>query len=57
MGETGDDSIVWDIVAVYERGKLWDQAPPESSYSGGVVVEVIDETRAAINRELQATKQ
>lgn len=57
MGETGADSIVWDIVAVYERGKLWDQAPPEPSYSGGAVVEVIDETRNAIKRELQTTKQ
>ena len=57
MGETGDDSIVWDIVAVYEPGKLWDQAPPEPSYSGGAVVEVIDEIRNAINHELQTTKQ
>ena len=57
MGETGDDSIIWDIVAVYEPGKLWEQAPPEPSYSGGAVVEVIDETRAAIKRALEATKQ
>jgi hypothetical protein len=57
MGETGDDSIIWDIVAVYEPGKLWEQAPPEPSYSGGAVVEVIDETKAAIKRGLEATKQ
>ena len=57
MGETGDDSIVWDIVAVYQPGKFWAQAPPEPTYSGGPVVDVIDETRNAIKRELQTTKQ
>ena len=56
MGETDDDSIVWDIVAVYQPGKLWEQAPPEPAYSGGPVVEVVDETRNAINRELQTKK-
>jgi hypothetical protein len=53
MGETDHDSIVWDIVAVYPRGKLWEQAPPEPSYSGGAVIDVIDETRNAIKRELE----
>ena len=57
MGETDHDSIVWDIVAVYKRGKLWEQAPPEPAYSGGAVVDVIEETRTAIRHELQATKQ
>ena len=56
MGETDDSSIVWDIVAVYPPGKLWEQGPPEPSYSGGAVVEVIEETRAAIKRELEAAK-
>ncbi len=57
MGEKDHDSIVWDIVAVYERGKFWEQAPPEPAYSGGAVVDVIDETRTAIRRELEATKK
>jgi hypothetical protein len=57
MGETDHDSIVWDIVAVYERGKLWEQAPPDPSYSGGAVVDVIDEASNAIKRELERTKQ
>ena len=48
MGETDHNSIVWDIVAVYEAGKQWDQKPPEPVYSSGPVVEVIDETRTAI---------
>jgi hypothetical protein len=51
------DSIVWDMVAVYQPGKLWQQAPPEVSYSGGPVVDVIDETRNAIKRELESVKQ
>ena len=57
MGETDHDSIVWDIVLVYSPGKLWEQAPPEPSYSGGPVVDAIDETRNAIKRELERTKQ
>lgn len=57
MGETNHDSIVWDIVAVYERGKLWEQAPPKPAYSGGAVIDVIDETRKAIKRELESMKQ
>ena len=48
MGETDHDSIVWDIVAVYKPGKLLDQKPPEPAYSGGAVVEVIDEARTAM---------
>ena len=57
MGETDHGSIVWDIVLVYSPGKLWEQAPPDPAYSGGLVVNVIDETRTAIKRELELTKQ
>ena len=52
MGETDHDSIVWDSVAVYEPGKLWEQKPPEPAYSSGPVVEVINETRTAIRQQL-----
>lgn len=52
MGEKDQASIVWDYVAVYERGKLWDKAPPEPMYSGNPVVDVIDETRVAVRRAL-----
>jgi hypothetical protein len=55
MGETDHDSIVWDIAAVYEPGKLWDQKPPEPAYSGGPVVEVIDETRTAMRQQFDKT--
>lgn len=52
MGEKDDSSIVWDCVAVYEPGKLWDQAPPEPAYFRVPVVDVIDETRAAVHKQL-----
>ncbi len=52
MGETDHDSIVWDIVAVFEPGKLWDQKPPEPAYSDGAVVDVLAETRNAIRDQL-----
>ena len=55
MGETDHDSIVWDIVAVYEPGRIWDQKPPEPAYSGGPVVEVINETRTAMRQQFGKT--
>jgi hypothetical protein len=53
MGETDHNSIVWDYVAVYEPGKLWNNSPPETVYSGNPVVDVIDETRTAIQQQLE----
>ena len=53
MGETDHNSIVWDIVTVYEPGKLWDKVPPEPAYQGNPVVGVIDETRAEIRKQLE----
>lgn len=54
LGEQDSTSIVWDYVAVYEPGKVWEQAPPEPVYSSVPVVRVIDGTREAIERLLQA---
>lgn len=56
MGETDHNSIVWDIVAVYGPGKRWDQTPPDSVYTGGPVVEVIEETKTVLKRELDALR-
>jgi hypothetical protein len=53
MGETDHDSIVWDIVVIYEPGKLWEQAPPQAVYSRGRVVDVINEARSEIKRQLE----
>lgn len=43
-----EDGVVWDYVAVYPKGKLWDKSPPEPVYSKAPVIHAIDETREAI---------
>ena len=48
------DGVVWDYVAVYQPGKLWEQAPPEPTYSKAPVTHGIEGTRAAIQKLLQA---
>jgi hypothetical protein len=52
MGEHDRHSIVWDYIAVYPRGAVWEARPPEPLYSGGPVVRVIDEARSALSRAL-----
>jgi hypothetical protein len=54
LGERDRASVVWDYVAVYQPGKLWDQAPPEPASSGVPVVRAIDKTRDEIQRLIQA---
>jgi len=54
LGERDRSSIVWDYVAVYEPGRVWDQAPPEPAFSDGPVVRVIDGAREAVQRLLRA---
>ena len=48
----GEDDLVWDYVAVYPQGKLWEKGPPEPIYSHAPVVRAIDETRGAIRKLL-----
>jgi hypothetical protein len=48
MGEDDRGSIVWDYVAVYPAGVVWEDRPPRALYDGGPVIRVIDETRAAL---------
>lgn len=48
------DGVVWDYIAVYEPGKLWDKGPPEPAYSNVPVVRAIDGTREAIQKALQS---
>lgn len=55
LGERDRASVVWDYVAVYRPGKLWDQVPPEPASSGVPVVRAIDKTRDEIQRLLVAT--
>jgi hypothetical protein len=51
IGET--DGVVWDYVAVYPQGKLWEKGPPEPIYSHAPVVRAIDGTREAILKLFQ----
>lgn len=37
--------IVWDFVALYPAGVLWDAAFPEAQFAGAPVVRVIDDFR------------
>jgi hypothetical protein len=46
----GEDDLVWDYVAVYPQGKIWEKGPPEPTYSHAPVVRAIDETREAIRK-------
>ena len=52
LGERDSDSVVWDYVAVYQPGKLWDQAP-EPVYSNVPVIRGIEGTREAIQKVLR----
>jgi hypothetical protein len=56
MGEHDRRSIVWDYIAVYPRGAVWETSPPEPLFSGGPVVRVIDEARSALSRVLSGAQ-
>jgi len=48
-----EDGVVWDYVAVYPQGKIWDKGLPEPSYSKAPVGHAIAETREAIQKLLR----
>jgi hypothetical protein len=48
IGES--DGVVWDYVAVYPKGKLWDKSPPEPVFSHAPVIRGIDGARDAIQK-------
>ena len=50
MGERNRATVVWDYVAVYEPGTLWQDAPPKPVYSDHPVRDVIGGTKDAIQR-------
>jgi len=53
LGEQDRSSVVWDYIAVYEPGRLWDQAPPEPVFSSVPVLRAIDDAREAIKKSLR----
>ena len=57
MGEHDRRSVVWDYIAVYPRGAVWEDGPPEALYHGGPVVEVTEPARAALEKALTEPAQ
>jgi hypothetical protein len=56
MGEHDRGSVVWDYIAVYAPGTVWEDGPPKALYAGGPVIRVLDETRAAVGQALKGEK-
>ena len=56
MGEQNRRSVVWDHIAVYPMGALWQERPPKAIYEGGPVVKVTDPARAALAQNLGVTQ-
>jgi len=54
MGEHDDKSIVWDHIEIYPPGVVWAQAPPQPSYRGGPVYQVVEPVRAALTEALKS---
>jgi hypothetical protein len=48
LGEHDRRSIVWDEIAIYPAGAVWDDAPPQPLYHGRPVVNVTAPARAAL---------
>ena len=54
LGERNRSSVVWDYIAVYAPGTLWQDAPPKPIYSDGPVRDVISGAKESIQRLLAA---
>jgi hypothetical protein len=52
MGEHDRQGIVWDYIAVYPPGAVWEDGPPEALYHGGPVVRVTEPARSAVDHAL-----
>jgi hypothetical protein len=44
----GEDAIVWDVVALFPRGALWEKDVPIPTYYGGPVVDSVASLRKAL---------
>lgn len=52
MGERDQDTVVWDYIAIYEQGQMWQDAPPAPVFAGRTVVRAIGGARQALERLL-----
>src|SRR5690349_2205698 len=56
LGQRDPSSVIWDYVAVYQPGKLWDQSPPEPLYSHVPVINGMTGTSDAVKQLLTSGK-
>ena len=57
LGEHNRSTVVWDHIAVYAPGTLWQDAPPKPIYSDNPVRDVISGAKESVQRLLaNATK-
>jgi hypothetical protein len=54
LGEHDRRTVVWDHIAVYAPGTLWEDTVPKPVYSNGPVRDVISGAKDAIQRLLAA---
>jgi hypothetical protein len=50
LGERNRSTVVWDSIAVYAPGTLWQDTPPKPVYSNGPVRDVINGAKDAVQR-------
>jgi hypothetical protein len=56
LGEHNRSTVVWDYIAVYAPGTLWQDAPPKPIYSDNPVRDVISGAKESIQRLLAIGK-
>jgi len=56
LGEHNRSTVVWDYMAVYAPGTLWQDAPPKPIYSDNPVRDVISGAKESIQRLLTSGK-
>ena len=45
-----EDTVVWDVVALFPKGVTWDSDPPVPVYYGAPVVDSIVDLREALSK-------
>jgi hypothetical protein len=52
LGERNRSTVIWDYIAVYQPGTLWQDAPPKSVYSDSPVRDAIRGAKDVIQGSL-----
>jgi hypothetical protein len=50
MGEHDRASVVWDYIAVFPPGSVWNDVPPKPTYAAHPVADVTNGAKQAINQ-------